>query len=68
MSRNRVKHANVVLLKLIYNFLAEESMHFEDVKVEVSLPRLVNVFLMSFKGLTYPYPEIYDRVRGAKND
>ena len=50
MLRNRIKHANVVLSKLIYNSLAKESMHFEDVKVEESLPRLVNVFLTSFKG------------------
>ena len=50
MSINQVKYANVALLKLIRNLLAKESIHFEDVKVEESSLRLVNVFLASFQG------------------
>ena len=74
MSRNRVKHVNVALSKLIHNLIAKESMHFEDVKVEESSPRLVNVFLASFQGFegvsmsTRSCPKVHGYVGGDKND
>ena len=71
--RNRVKHANVSLSKLIYNPLAKESGNFEDVKVEESSPRLVNIFLASFQGFegvpsaTHPCPIAHGYVSSTKN-
>ena len=71
MIRNRVKHTNVVLNKLICNLQTKESVHFEDFKVEESSPRLVNVLLVSFQGFkgvlrsTCPCPNVYGHFEGA---
>ena len=72
MLRNRVKHANMMLNKLICNLLSKESMHFEDVKVEESSLRLLNMLLVSFQdfdgdsGSTCLYPNIHGSVKVLK--